>query len=159
MKQEPNTIRCSSVTPYLCVDGAGAAIGFYGKVFGADEHVRLPSPDGRVGHAEIIIGAALVMLCDEYPERGLLSPKAIGGTAVTLNVYVEDVDEVFARALEAGATTVRPIEDRLQGDRGGQFEDPFGHRWSIVAHTGNVPVVTARLPISLVKGAAGQPPP
>lgn len=157
MKQEPITIRYSSVTPYLCVDGAGAAIGFYGKVFGADEQVRLQSPDGRVGHAEITIGAALVMLCDEYPERGLLSPKAIGGTAVTLNVYVEDVDSVFARALEAGATPLLPIQDRHHGDRGGQFEDPFGHRWSIAAHLGDVPVEAARLPASLVKGE--QPPP
>jgi PhnB protein len=157
--KDPITVRYSSVTPYLCVDGAAAAIGFYGTVFGADEQVRLPSPDGRVGHAEITIGAALVMLCDEYPELGLLSPKAIGGTAVTLNVYVEDVDGVFARALEAGATSLRPIEDRFHGDRGGQFEDPFGHRWSIVAHRGSVPVEAARQPARLFKGAAGGPPP
>jgi PhnB protein len=159
MKQEPITVRYSSVTPYLCVDGAAAAIGFYGRVFGAEEHVRLPSPDGRVGHAEITIGAALVMLCDESPERGLLSPKAIGGTAVTLNVWVEDVDGVFARALEAGATPLRPIEDRLPGDRGGQFEDPFGHRWSIAAPRAAIPVEAARLPARLVWGAAERPPP
>jgi PhnB protein len=158
MKLEPIKVRYSSVTPYLCVDGAVAAIGFYRRVFGADEQVRVPTPDGRVDHAEIIFGDALVMLCDENPELGLLSPKAIGGTAVTLNVDVEDVDGVFARALKAGAIALRPVEDRLGAGRAGQFEDPFGHRWSIATRIGNVPVEGAR-PARLVKGAAGQPPP
>ncbi|MGH9036849.1 MAG: VOC family protein [Acidimicrobiia bacterium] len=159
MKQEPVMARYPGLTPYLCVDGVGAAIGFYGTVFGAEEQLRLPWRDGRVSHAGIVIGAALVMLCEEDPERGLLSPKAIGGTAVTLNVCVEDVDEVLARALDAGATPLQPLEHGLQGDRGGQFEDPFGHRWSIAAHRGSVPVVTARRPLELVKGVAGEPPP
>jgi PhnB protein len=159
MRSEPDTVRCSSVTPYLCVDGVGAAIAFYGKVFGAGQQPRFPSPDGRVDHAEIVFGAALVMLCDEDPERGLRGPKAIGGTAVTLDVQVDDVDAVFARALEAGATPVRPIEDRGPGERGGQFEDPFGHRWSIATRAGGVPVLTACRPPGAIKGTAGRPPP
>ncbi len=159
MRSEPDTARSSSVTPYLCVDGVGAAVAFYGKVFGAGERLRLPSPDGRVDHAEIVFGAALVMLCGEDPERGLRGPKAIGGTAVTLDVQVDDVDAVFARALEAGAIPLRPIENRGPGERGGQFEDPFGHRWSIATHAARLPVVTACRPPGAIKGAAGRPPP
>jgi PhnB protein len=127
------------VTPYLCVDGADAAIRFYNTVLGATERGRLAGPDGKVGHAELQLGDSLIMLADEYPDMGLRGPKAIGGTPVTISVYVEDVDAVFDRALEAGATLLRPVETQFYGDRAGQFEDPFGHRWNVATHVEDVP--------------------
>jgi PhnB protein len=127
------------VTPYLCVDGASAAIDFYGKVLSASERMRMPSPGGKVGHAEIQVGDGVVMLSDEHPEMGILGPKSIGGTPVTISVYVDDVDAVFDRAMKEGATEVRAVEDQFYGDRAGQFEDPFGHRWSIATHVEDVP--------------------
>jgi PhnB protein len=126
------------VVPYLCVDGASAAIDFYRNVFGATERMRMPEPDGRIGHAELEIGAAVIMLSDEYPDLGIRAPKTIGGTPVTINVYVEDVDDVFRRATDAGAITLRPIKDEFYGDRTGRFEDPFGHRWSVASHIEDV---------------------
>jgi PhnB protein len=126
------------VTPYLCVDGASAAIDFYSAVFGATERMRMPTPDGKVAHAELQFGDSVVALSDEYPELGARSPKAFGGSPVTLSVYVEDVDAVFERALKAGAKALRPVEDQFYGDRSGQFEDPFGHRWSVGAHIEDV---------------------
>jgi PhnB protein len=126
------------VSPYLCVDGANAAIEFYGKVFGATERMRMPAPDGRIGHAELQIGDAVIMLADEFPEMGAQSPKAIGGSPVTIMVYVEDVDAVFDRAVNAGAKVLQPVEDKFYGDRSGQFEDPFGHRWSVETHIEDV---------------------
>ncbi len=127
------------VTPYLCVDGAAAAIEFYSQVFGGSERTRMPAPDGKVGHAEVQIGDSLVMLSDEFPEMGMRGPKAVGGTPVTLSVYVEDVDAVFDRAVQAGANPLRPVETQFYGDRSGQFEDPFGHRWSVATHVEDVP--------------------
>ncbi|MEN3315082.1 MAG: PhnB protein [Acidimicrobiaceae bacterium] len=126
------------VIPYLAVDGASEAIEFYGTVFGATERVRMPMPDGRVGHAELEIGDSVVMLADENPEMGVRSPKAVGGTPVTLSVYVEDVDAVFDKATAAGASVLRPVDDQFYGDRSGQFEDPFGHRWSVATHVEDV---------------------
>ena len=127
------------VTPYLCVDGAAAAIEFYGKVFGAKERMRMPGPDGKVGHAELEIGDSLIMLADEHPEMGVLGPKTIGGSPVTISIYVEDVDDVFERAVGAGAKELRGVENQFYGDRSGQFEDPFGHRWSVGTHVEDVP--------------------
>ena len=127
------------VTPYLFVEGAAAAIEFYGKIFGARERMRMPAPEGKIGHAEIEIGDSVVMLADEAPDMGALSPNTIGGSPVTLSIYVEDVDAVFEAALEAGATSVRPIENQFYGDRIGQFEDPFGHRWHVATHVEDVP--------------------
>ncbi|HEX2272551.1 MAG TPA: VOC family protein [Acidimicrobiales bacterium] len=127
------------VSPYLCVDGAEAAIQFYGHVFGATERMRMPAPGGKVGHAELQIGDSLVMLADEFPEMGQVSPKTVGGSPVIVTVYVEDVDATFQRAQEAGAKVVRPPEDQFYGDRAAQFEDPFGHRWSIATHVEDVP--------------------
>jgi PhnB protein len=126
------------VTPYLCVDGASAAIDFYSAVFGATERMRMPAPDGKVAHAELQFGDSVVALSDEYPELGARSPKAFGGSPVTMSVYVEDVDAVFDRALKAGAKALRPVEDQFYGDRSGQFEDPFGHRWSVGTHIEDV---------------------
>jgi PhnB protein len=127
------------ITPYLCVDGAADAIDFYSEVFGASEKMRMPSPGGRIGHAELEIGDSLIMLADEHPEMGIRGPKSIGGTPVTVSIYVEQVDDVFRRAIEAGATALREVEDQFYGDRRGDFEDPFGHRWSVATHIEDVP--------------------
>lgn len=126
------------LSPYLCVDGAAKAIEFYTSVFGAKERMRIPAPGGRIGHAELQVGDALIMLADEHPEMQFVGPKKVGGTPVTLSLYVEAVDEVFARALRAGAKSVRPVADQFYGDRTGQFEDPFGHRWSVATHVEDV---------------------
>jgi PhnB protein len=126
------------VTPYLIVDDAGAAIEFYKSVLGASERARMAGPDGKVGHAELDIGDSVVMLADEHPEMDARGPKAVGGTPVSLHVYVEDVDSVFERAIEAGAEALRPVEDKFYGDRMGDFEDPFGHRWHVATHVEDV---------------------
>jgi PhnB protein len=126
------------VVPYLSVIGASDAIDFYRTVFGARERMRLAGPEGKVGHAELEIGDSVVMVADESPEMGGRSPKTLGGTPVTLMVYVEDVDDVFARALHAGATEVRAVQDQFYGDRSGMFEDPFGHRWNVATHIEDV---------------------
>ena len=127
------------VTPYLHVSGAEAAIEFYRSVLGAQERMRMPAPEGKIGHAELQIGESIVMLADEFPDMDVYGPKAIGGTPVTLHVYVDDVDAVFDAALAAGATSLRPVENQFYGDRTGQFEDPFGHRWSVATHVEDVP--------------------
>ena len=127
------------VTPYLCVEGANRAIEWYSTVFGARERMRMGAPDGRVGHAELEIGDSLLMLADEFPEMGMRSPKAVGGTPVTISVYLDDVDGAFERAVQGGAKPLRQIENQFYGDRTGQFEDPFGHRWSIATHVEDVP--------------------
>lgn len=127
------------VTPYLCVDGAAAAIDFLVEVFDATERMRVPMPDGQIGHAEVAIGDGLIMVSDEYPEMGVLGPKAVGGTAVTVMVYVEDADATFNKAIAAGATSERPVETHFYGDRSGQFLDPFGHRWNVTTNVEDVP--------------------
>ena len=127
------------ITPYLAVDGASDAIDFYGTVFGARERMRMRAPGGKVGHAELEIGNSLIMLADEFPDMEHRGPKTVGGTPVTISVYVEDVDDVFDRAVKEGATALRPVENQFYGDRSGQFEDPFGHRWSVATHVEDVP--------------------
>jgi len=127
------------VIPYLSVDGASAAIDFYTKVFGAKERMRMAAPGGKVGHAELEVGDSVVMLADAFPEMGGPTPKALGGTPVSIMVYVEDVDGVFERALRAGATADRPVENQFYGDRAGQFVDPFGHKWFVATHIEDVP--------------------
>jgi PhnB protein len=119
-----------SVTPYLIVDDAKAAIDFYTRALGAKEKFRLPMGD-RIGHAEILIGDSHVMLADEFPDMGHLGPKSRGGTTVSLMVYVEDVDTAFKRAIEAGGKEERPVENQFWGDRLGTLTDPFGHKWSL----------------------------
>lgn len=127
------------VTPYLCCDGAAAALDFYRTVLGAEERMRMAGPDGKIGHAELLIGDSVIMLADEYPEMEFRSPKAVGGTPVNLYVYVEDVDAVFAKALAQGAKELDPVKDQFYGDRSGAFEDPFGHRWNVASHVEDVP--------------------
>ena len=127
------------VSPYLVVDGAAQAIDFYTQVLGATERMRMGGPDGKIGHAELEFGDSVVMLADEYPDMGYVGPKAVGGTPVTIGVYVEDVDKTFDAAVKAGAKALRPVEDQFYGDRSGQIEDPFGHRWSIQTHVEDVP--------------------
>jgi PhnB protein len=126
------------VVPYLCVNGAAAAIQFYSQVFGATERLRMPGPDDTIGHAELQLGDSVIMLSDEFLEMNVRSPKTIGGSPVTLSVYVEDVDAVVERAVQAGATVLRPVENQFYGDRSGQFEDPFGHRWSVATHVEDI---------------------
>jgi PhnB protein len=123
-----------TVTPYLIVDGASAAIEFYKKAFGAEELFRMPMPGGRVGHAELQIGNSRVMLADEFPEMDARGPKARGGTPVSILLYVTDCDAVFNRAVAAGGKVKRPMKDQFYGDRSGTLEDPFGHVWSVSTH-------------------------
>lgn len=119
-----------SVTPYLIVDDAKAAIDFYTRAFGAKEKFRLPMGD-RIGHAELEIGDSVVMLADEFPDMEHLGPKSRGGTTVSLLLYVEDVDSSFRRAIDSGATEKRLVENQFWGDRMGTLTDPFGHVWSL----------------------------
>ena len=123
-----------SVTPYLIVKGAAAANDFYKHAFGASELMRMPSPDGRIGHAEIKIGNSALMLADEHPQMGYKSPQSLGGSAVSMMVYVDRVDEVFKKAMEKGAKELQPVKDQFYGDRSGTLQDPFGHTWTIATH-------------------------
>ena len=127
-----------SVSPYLCVDGAEAAIAFYADVLGAVERSRIAGPGGTIRHAELVIGDSVVMLSDEFPDWGIRGAAAYGGTAVTIGVYVADVDAAYGRAIALGAQPVRPVEDQFYGDRSGQFLDPWGHRWSVATHIEDV---------------------
>jgi len=127
-----------SVTPYLIVRGAARALDFYTSVFGATEIDRMPTPDGKIAHAEIRIGDSPVMLADEFPEMGALSPESIGGSPITLHVYVEHVDAVFDKAIGGGARVDRPVKDQFYGDRAGSFVDPFGHKWNVATHVEDV---------------------
>jgi PhnB protein len=123
-----------SITPYLAIAGAADAIAFYKKAFGATEVMRMAAPGGKVGHAEVEIGGSRIMLSDEYPDMGFLSPKTIGGSPVGLHLYVHDVDAVTRQAVAAGAKELRPVKDQFYGDRTGTIEDPFGHVWHIATH-------------------------
>ena len=126
-------------TPYLIVKGAANAIEFYKKAFGATEIMRIPAPGGKVGHAEIKIGNAIIMLADEFPEMNHRSPQSLGGTPVSILVYVQDVDAFVKRAVAAGAKVVMPVETKFYGDRSGSLEDPFGHHWHFATHVEDVP--------------------
>lgn len=128
-----------SVTPYLAVDDAAAAIEWYGRAFGAEEVMRLPMPGGKLGHAEIRIGDSHVMLSDEWPDIGVMGPKSRGGATASLMIYLDDVDAAFARAIEAGATEFHPVSDQFYGDRTGTLIDPFGCRWTLATHVEDVP--------------------
>ncbi|MDE1956874.1 MAG: VOC family protein [Betaproteobacteria bacterium] len=128
-----------SLTPHLICRGAAAALDFYARAFGAVELMRLPGPDGRLMHATLRIGDSHLMLVDEMPEWGALGPQSLGGTPVTVHLYVEDTDAVFQQAVAAGATPKMPPADMFWGDRYGQVIDPYGHRWSIATHVRDVP--------------------
>jgi PhnB protein len=135
---EPIPANYPRVMPYLIVDGAASAIDFYCSVLGVKERMRMAGPNGRVGHAELELGDSLIMLADENPEMDIRGPSSIGGTPVSLHVYVEDCDATFERAINAGAKQLRAVEDQFYGDRSGRFEDPFGHRWDVSTHVEDV---------------------
>ena len=124
-----------TATPYLIINGAAAAIEFYKKAFGATVLLRMDAPGGKIGHAEIKIGDSPIMLADEHPDMGYRGPQTIGGTPVSIMLYVEGVDTVFDRALAAGAKVKQAVKDQFYGDRSGTLEDPFGHVWTIATHT------------------------
>lgn len=126
------------VFAYLCVSNAAAAIAFYERAFGATEKFRLSEPSGRIGHAEMDFGGTTIMLCDEFPECGIRSAAAIGGTPVTIHLHVDDADAMIARAVQAGATLERAPQDEFYGERGGAVRDPFGLRWLIGHHIEDV---------------------
>ena len=123
-----------AVMPYLIVKNASQALDFYKRALGATERMRLTAPDGKIGHAEIDVGGCCVMLADEHPEMGHVGPQTIGGTPVSLHVYVEDVDQRFSQALAAGGKEKRAVADQFYGDRSGSFEDPYGHQWHLSTH-------------------------
>lgn len=127
-----------SATPYLTIKNAADAIEFYKRAFGAIEDMRMTDPRGRVGHAEIRIGDSKIMLCDEFPEMNMRGPAALGGSPVTIHLYVEDVDALARQAVAAGGQLVRPVEDQFYGDRGAKLIDPFGHVWWIATHKEDV---------------------
>ena len=127
-----------TVTPYLILKNAAAAIEFYKRALGAVELFRMEAPGGKIGHAEIKIGDSHVMLADEYPDMGYKSPESLGGTAVSLMVYVDDVDKIYPRAIAAGGKEMRPLQNQFYGDRSGTLTDPFGHVWTISSHVEDV---------------------
>ena len=127
-----------TATPYLIIREAARALDFYKAAFGAMELFRLPMPGGKIGHAEILIGDSHIMLADECPESGARSPEALGGTSVSLMLYVENSDAMTERAVAAGATVVRPIQNQFYGDRSATLSDPFGHQWTIATHIEDV---------------------
>jgi PhnB protein len=130
----------NSVTPYLIVKGAAQAIDYYKKVFGATEIMRMPGPDGKIGHAELKIGNSNIMLADENPSMGAghTSPATVGGSSVSLYVYLPNVDDVVKRATTEGAKLLKPVEDQFYGDRSGFIQDPFGHLWGVATHVEDV---------------------
>lgn len=146
-----------SVTPYLIVDDAAAAIAFYREAFGAAEVLRLPMGD-KIGHAEVKIGDSHVMLSDEWPDMDMVGPAKRGGTSVSLALYVTDVDLAFARALRAGARQERAVEDQFYGDRMGTLVDPFGHRWSLATHIEDVAPQEMQRRLDAMAGATADAP-
>ena len=127
-----------NVTPYLFVRGATGAIDFYKNVFGATEIMRMPGSNGKIMHAELRFGDSVVMLADENPQSGIMSPQTIGGYSAGLHLYVENADAVIQKAVESGAKLLRPIKNQFYGDRSGSLLDPFGHMWSVATHIEDV---------------------
>jgi PhnB protein len=127
-----------TLTPYIEIENAGEAIEFYKRAFGAKEQVRMDTPGGRIGHAELEIGDSLLMLADPFPQSSIKTPKDLGGTTVNLFMYVEDADAVVQQAVDSGATVTRPVENMFWGDRFGIVTDPYGHTWSIATHVEDV---------------------
>jgi PhnB protein len=137
-KTKPIPAGYHTATPYLFIKDAARAIEFYKQAFGAAEVMRMPMPNGKIVHAEIQIGDSRIMLADEFPEMGVRSPQSIGGSASLVVLYVEDVDAVTARAVAAGATIVKPLQDQFYGDRSATITDPFGHGWTVATHIEDV---------------------
>jgi PhnB protein len=127
-----------TATPYLIVKGAARAIDFYKQAFGAQELMRFPMPDGKIGHAEIKIGNSPIMLADEMQEMGHKSPDTLGGSPVGIVLYVTDVDKTFAQAIKAGGKSEMAVQDKFYGDRSGTLTDPFGHKWTVTTHKEDV---------------------
>ena len=148
-----------TVTPYLIINGAADAIEFYKKAFGATELFRFPAPDGKVGHAEIKVGDSPIMLADEYADMGYKGPKALGGSPVSLMIYVDEVDTVFNRAVDAGATVKEAVADKFYGDRTGTVVDPFGHVWHIATHKEDISLeeMQTRVKAMSAGGSGGSP--
>jgi PhnB protein len=138
-KVKPIPTGWQGATPYLTVKGAAAAIEFYRRALGAEEVLRIEAPAGLIGHAELRIGKAIVMLSEEYPDMGIVGPLALGGSPVGIHLYVEDVDAAVGRAVAAGATLLRPVADQFYGDRTAKLADPFGHIWHLATRQENVP--------------------
>ena len=138
MKTKPIPDGYHTITPYLIVKGAAAAIDFYTRALGAAERTRLGGPGGKIMHAEILVGDSPIMLADEFPQMNALSPQSIGGSPVFLLLYVEDADAVVRQATAAGAQLLRPVQDQFYGDRSGTITDPFGHFWTIATHKEDV---------------------
>ena len=138
-KVNPRPDGFHAVTPYLTVKNASEALEFYKRAFGARERMRMPTPDGKIAHAELQIADSIVMMGEECPEHGSQSPQTLEGSPVGLALYVENVDDVFNRAVDAGASSKEPVTDKFWGDRVGSLTDPFGHRWMILTHIEDVP--------------------
>ena len=138
-KVEPIPKGYEGATPYLIIKGAAKALEFYSKAFGATEIMRVPAPEGKVGHAEIKIGNAIIMLADEFPVMNHRSPQSLGGTPVSIMIYVKDVDTFVSRATTAGAKVLQAVENKFYGDRSGTLEDPFGYHWHFSTHVEDVP--------------------
>jgi PhnB protein len=138
MAVQPIPAGYHTVTPYLIVKGGVKALEFYKRAFGARELFRMAGPDGKIGHAEIQIGDSPIMLADEFPEMGAVSPQTLGGTPAFIVLYVEDVDARFQQAIAAGGKALRPVKDQFYGDRSGTLLDPFGHQWTIATHLEDV---------------------
>lgn len=144
-----------NVTPYLFVRSAAQAIDFYKKVFSADEIMRMPGPNGKIMHAELKIGDSIVMLADEDPAHGVMSPQTVGGYSAGMHLYVEDVDKVIQKAVENGAKLLRPTKNQFYGDRVGSVLDPFGHLWSVATHIEEVSPEELRKRMAAMSQAAG----
>lgn len=146
----------NTITPYLVIKGAAQAIEYYKKVFGATETVRMPGPNGTVGHAELKIGDSMIMLADENPSmgQGHVSATTVGGSPVSLYVYLKDVDKVFDRAIAEGAKVLKPVEDQFYGDRSGFLQDPFGHLWGVATHVEDVSADEMKKRMEKLKPAA-----
>ena len=141
-----------TVAPYLAIKDAVQALEFYQRAFGATESYKILMPDGRLGHAEIRLGDSVIMLSDEFPEYGGKAPTTLGGSPVSIHLYVEDVDAFFKKALTAGAKERKPVVDQFYGDRSGQLEDPFGHLWWVATHKEDIPLAELQRRVAAMSG-------